>query len=80
MEKREKGFRKEKTGVVISNKMQNTVVVLVTRTMRHPLYEKVVQRKKKYYAHDKTNGLEVGAKVTIKETRPLSKLKRWTVV
>ena len=75
-----RGNRKEKNGVVISNKMEKTVTVEVTRTMRHPKYQKVIERKKKYYAHDPSNSLEVGQKVCIVESRPLSKLKRWRVV
>lgn len=75
-----KSKRKEKVGVVVSNKMTKTVAVEVTTTLRHPRYQKVVERKKKYYAHDETNALPVGQKVRIVETRPLSKLKRWRVV
>ena len=75
-----RGKRKEKSGVVISNKMDKTVTVQVVRTMRHPKYQKVIERKEKYYAHDETNALEIGQKVRIVETRPLSKLKRWRVV
>ena len=74
------GQRKEKQGVVVSNKMDKTVVVRVDRTIRHPEYKKVVTRFKKYYAHDESNALQIGDKVTIVETRPLSKLKHWRVV
>jgi small subunit ribosomal protein S17 len=74
-----KGKRKVKQGVVVSNKMTHTVVVRVDRTMRHPKYEKVISRSKKYYAHNDLP-LQIGDKVTIVETRPLSKLKRWRVV
>jgi small subunit ribosomal protein S17 len=72
--------RKEKKGIVVSNKMQNTVVVKVPRTFRHPIYDKVITRDKKYYAHHESLKLNVGDEVTIVETRPLSKLKRWRVV
>ncbi len=72
--------RKENVGVVISNKMDKTVTVRVTRKMRHPKYGKVFERSNKFYAHDETDALEVGQKVRIMETRPLSKLKRWRVV
>lgn len=72
--------RKENTGVVISNKMEKTVVVKVTRKIRHPKYGKVIERSKKCYAHDDSDSVEVGQKVRIMETRPLSKLKRWRVV
>lgn len=75
-----RGSRKEHIGVVISNKMDRTVTVQVTRKMRHPRYQKVVERSKKFYAHDESDALAVGQKVRIAETRPLSKLKRWRVV
>jgi len=72
--------RKVKKGIVVSNKMNKTVVVKVERTFRHPLIEKVVTRGKKYYAHNESAQLQVGDEVKIIETRPLSKLKRWRVV
>jgi len=71
--------RREKQGIVVSNKMQNTVVVKVERKFRHPQYDKVIVRSKKYYAHDDSNALQVGDVVLLMETRPLSKLKRWRV-
>lgn len=71
--------QKEKQGVVVSNKMQKTVVVKVDRKFRHPQYEKVIVRSKKYYAHDESNSLQMGDVVNIVETRPLSNLKRWRV-
>ena len=80
MEERIKGKRKVKYGTVLSNKMQKTVVVKVDRTMRHPLYEKIVTRSKRYYAHCEDGTVKVGDKVRIVETRPLSRLKRWRVV
>ena len=67
-------------GTVVSNKMKDTVVVMVNRTYRHPQYEKVITRGKKYYAHDASNSLKEGDFVTIAQTRPLSKTKRWRVV
>jgi len=73
------GNRKQRTGVVTSNKMDKTVTVTVTRAMRHPRLEKVIKRSKKYYAHTNEE-LAIGQEVTIVETRPLSKLKRWKVV
>ncbi|MBF8263668.1 MAG: rpsQ [Parachlamydiales bacterium] len=76
----ERESRKENVGVVISNSMTKTVTVQVSRKMRHPKYGKVFERSKKYYAHDDTDAIEVGQKVRIMETRPLSKLKRWRVV
>lgn len=79
MEQESRGKRKTQVGVVVSNKMQKTVVVKVKKTMLHPLYNKVVTRDKKFYAHCETP-LQIGDKVEIMETRPLSKLKRWRVV
>lgn len=76
----ERGSRKVKKGVVVSNKMQKTVVVKVERTFSHPKYGKIVTRGKKYYAHNESCDLQVGDEVKIMETRPLSKLKRWRVV
>lgn len=75
-----RGKRKVKKGVVVSTKMQKTVVVKVETTMRHPRYDKVIKRAKKYYAHNEAAQPEVGSVVTIVETRPLSKLKRWLLV
>ncbi len=80
MEQEERGNRKVKKGIVVSNKMQKTVVVKVNRTFRHPEYGKVITRGKKYYAHNESMPLQVGDEVKIMETRPLSKLKRWRVV
>ena len=79
-EAKQRNKRKENIGIVVSNKMDKTVTVEVTRKMRHPRYQKVFERSKKYYAHDESNALEIGQKVRIVETRPLSKLKRWRVV
>jgi len=75
-----RGKRKENVGVVISNRMEKTVVVKVSRKIRHDKYSKVIERSKKYYAHDDSDAIEIGQKVRIMETRPLSKLKRWRVV
>ena len=75
-----KSRRKVKSGVVVSNKMNKTIVVSVSRTMPHPKYGKVITRNKRYYAHDEKNEAQIGDKVTIVETKPLSKLKRWRVV
>jgi small subunit ribosomal protein S17 len=71
--------RKTFTGVITSNRMDKTVVVKVTRTVRHPKYGKVVQISKKFYAHTEADNLQIGDTVQIIETRPLSKLKRWRV-
>ncbi len=75
-----RGKRKVFVGVVMSDKMDKTVVVAVDRLVRHPLYKKVVRRTSKFYAHDEHNECRVGDIVEIMETRPLSKLKRWRVV
>jgi len=72
--------RKVREGVVVSTKMQKTVTVKVERTIRHPDFDKVVTRAKKYYAHNENPDVQVGQKVRIIETRPLSKLKRWRVI
>lgn len=80
MEEEARGNRKIQKGVVVSNKMQKTVVVKVERTFRHPQYGKVVTRAKKFYAHNESAPLQIGDEVKIIETRPLSKLKRWRVV
>ncbi len=72
--------RKTKTGVVISSKMDKTVVVAVERRLRHAMYGKVVRRTPHFYAHDDKNQCGDGDMVRIAETRPLSKLKRWRVV
>ena len=74
----ERNERKSREGVVLSAKMQKTVVVGVSRTFRHPLFEKVVKRTAKFYAHDLL-GAKEGDRVLIVESRPLSKLKRWRV-
>lgn len=72
--------RKTFTGTVVSNKMDKTVIVSVEHTMRHPQLQKVIRRRKKYYAHVELQDIQEGDTVTIMETRPLSKLKRWRVV
>ena len=72
--------RKVREGIVVSTKMQKTITVKVERTIRHPEYDKVIKRAKKYYAHNEDPNVQVGQKVRIIETRPMSKLKRWRVV
>lgn len=79
MEK-ERGTRKERTGRVVSNKMDKTITVVIERRFPHPLYKKVMRRSKKYHAHDEKNECGIGDLVRIRETRPLSKLKRWRLV
>ncbi len=72
--------RKIREGVVVSNKMDKTAVVAVVERVRHPKYAKFVLRTKKLYAHDEANDVQIGDKVRVMETRPLSKQKRWRVV
>ena len=73
------GRRTTKVGVVVGNKMKKTVTVLVERQVRHPLYKKIVKRRKKFLVHDEYEKCQVGDLVKIVETRPLSKRKRWRV-
>ena len=82
MEQQEERISRRKThkGVVVSTKMQKTVVVELERTFPHPKYSKVITRTKKIYAHNEDKPLNVGDVVEVVETRPLSKLKRWRVV
>jgi small subunit ribosomal protein S17 len=72
--------RQEKVGIVTSNKMQKTVVVTVERQVTHPLYKRVIRRAKNFLAHDEKGECRVGDTVRIRETRPLSRRKRWRVV
>jgi small subunit ribosomal protein S17 len=76
----ERGNRKERVGVVVSDKMNKTVTVAVERLVPHPLYKKTSRRTTKFHAHDEKNECTVGDLVRIRETRPLSKLKRWNMV
>ncbi|MEY2701899.1 30S ribosomal protein S17 [Flavobacterium sp. 20NA77.7] len=78
MEKR--NLRKERVGVVTSNKMEKSIVVSETRRVKHPLYGKFVLKTKKYVAHDEKNDCNIGDTVKIMETRPLSKTKCWRLV
>jgi small subunit ribosomal protein S17 len=79
-QEKERQQRKLRTGIVTSDRMDKTVVVQITQTIRHPLYPKIYRRRKNLYAHDETNAIKVGDTVRVMETRPLSKLKRWRVV
>jgi small subunit ribosomal protein S17 len=72
--------RKMRTGRVVSNGMQKTIVVVVERLLQHPRYRRTIKRSNKLYAHDEKNVCKIGDKVKVMETRPLSKLKRWRVV
>jgi small subunit ribosomal protein S17 len=71
--------RNEKVGNVVSTKMQKTIVVEVEMRKAHPKYKRIIKSSKKFYAHDEQNSARVGDVVRIRETRPLSKLKRWTL-
>jgi small subunit ribosomal protein S17 len=71
---------KERVGLVISNKMDKTVVVAVENRSSHPKYGKIVVKTKHYKAHDENNSLNIGDRVKIQETRPLSRTKRWQVI
>ena len=75
----ERAARMAKVGVVVSDKMDKTVVVAVVERVRHPKYGKFVQRTKKLYAHDEANDAGIGDRVRVMETRPFSKQKRWRV-
>ena len=76
----ERNLRKERIGVVVSNKMQNTIVVAEHRKEKHPIYGKFVNKTSKFYAHDEKNDCNIGDTVRIMETRPISKQKRWRLV
>jgi small subunit ribosomal protein S17 len=79
-EERSRSARKVRDGVVISDKMDKTIVVAVVERVRHGTYAKFVNRTKKLYVHDEANDVNVGDRVRVMETRPTSKLKRWRVV
>ncbi|MCI8902487.1 MAG: 30S ribosomal protein S17 [Lachnospiraceae bacterium] len=76
----ERNLRKTRTGKVVSNKMQKTIVVAVEDHVKHPLYGKIVKRTYKLKAHDENNECNIGDTVKVMETRPLSKDKRWRLV
>lgn len=80
MEEIKRNFRKERVGVVVSNKMQKSIVVEVERKMKHPMYGKFVKRSKKFIVHDEENTCNIGDTVRIMETRPMSKRKNWRLV
>ncbi|UQY80961.1 30S ribosomal protein S17 [Candidatus Hepatincola sp. Av] len=67
-------------GIVVSNKMEKTVVVRVERQVQHPLYKKIIKKSKKYLAHDESNSIEEGTQVKILESKPYSKRKKWEVI
>jgi small subunit ribosomal protein S17 len=76
---KDRGLRKRQIGTVVSNKMDKTVVVSIERIVQHPVYKKYVRRRGKCVAHDAQNMCQIGDRVMIVETRPLSKTKRWRV-
>ena len=76
----ERNLRKTRTGKVVSDKMDKTIVVAVEDHVKHPLYKKIVKRTYKLKAHDENNECKIGDKVKVMETRPLSKDKRWRLV
>jgi small subunit ribosomal protein S17 len=75
----DRGLHKTRIGVVVSDRMDKSVIVEVTRTVQHPLYNKFVRRRTRFMAHDEENACRNGDKVRIVETRPLSRRKRWRV-
>jgi small subunit ribosomal protein S17 len=75
-----KSKARTRDGMVVSNKMQKTIIVEVTRLIEHPQFKKVIKRKVRYAAHDEKNTAKIGDKVRIQETRPISKSKRWRLV
>ena len=74
-----KAIKNEKIGQVVSTKMAKTIVIEVTRRVPHPLYKRIIAKRKKFYAHDEQGTAKLGDVVRIVESRPLSKLKRWTL-
>lgn len=79
IQSKDQHYRKERTGVVVKDKMNKTRVVEITRLVSHPLYGKVMRKRKRYKAHDEKNQTKVGDKVRMVEARPLSKEKRWRI-
>ena len=76
----DRNSRKTRVGLVVSDKMDKTVVVAVESLVRHPLYQRTIRRTKKFKAHDEENSCRIGDKVKMMETRPLSKEKRWRII
>lgn len=74
-----RGTRRQVVGTIISNKMDKTVVVMTERLIKHPLYKKYIRQRNKFKAHDSDNACQIGDRVLITESRPLSKTKRWRV-
>lgn len=80
VETTKRGMRKTEIGVVVSDKMDKTIVVAVKYSVKHPLYKKIIKRTAKLKAHDENNQCKTGDKVRVMETRPLSKEKRWRLI
>jgi len=76
---KKRGMKRQLLGIVVSDKMDKTVTVLVERLVKHPLYQKYVRRRAKYAAHDRDDACRIGDKVVITESRPISKSKKWRV-
>ncbi len=76
---KQRGNKRQLVGRVVSDKMDKTIVVLVERLVKHPLYHKYIRRRAKFAAHDKDNSCRVGDKVVITESKPISKTKKWCV-
>lgn len=76
----ERNFRKERIGIVVSDKMQKTITVSAETKVKHPIYGKFMKKTKKFTAHDENQDAKIGDTVKIMETRPMSKLKRWRLV
>ena len=76
----ERALRKARVGLVVSNKMDKTIVVAIEDNVKHPVYGKIIKRTLKVHAHDENNECSIGDKVEVMETRPLSKTKRWRLV
>ncbi len=75
-----RGIKRQMTGTVVSNKADKTATVLVERLVKHKMYHKIMKRRSKFAAHDDRNDCQIGDKVLISESRPLSKSKRWRVI
>lgn len=80
MPEQQRNLRKSRNGTVVSDKMDKTIVVAVRDSVQHPLYKKIIKRTVKFKAHDEKNEAGIGDRVTIMETRPISKDKRWRLV
>ena len=76
---KERGKKRQVSGTIVSNKMDKTVIVLVERMVKHPMYHKYIRRRSKFAAHDETNACNIGDKVKITESRPISRTKKWRV-